>query len=147
MWNCSWNLKRPYLTYQLMKWHSSGCSAHSSALQSSAGVCCKSARHWLTAVPYQLTQITNGRGDGHIWQLLRFIQTHAGANCWHCYRLRHYSRRPAQYVIRIKPARSEAMRRLVLIINAVTNSATPGAQKVYNNSTPSPIIYLYTVSQ
>ena len=55
--------------------------------------------------PSNSTQITDGCGVGHghrdIWQLLCF-------RWWHCYRL-HYSRRPAQYIISVKPARSESV--------------------------------------
>ena len=46
-----------------------------------------------------------GVASGHMTAVV--FRMHAGDNCWHCYRL-HYPRRPAQYIINVKPARSEA---------------------------------------
>jgi len=41
------------------------------------------------------------------------FQMHAGDNCWHCYRTLHCQRRPAQYIVGVKPAQSEATWQLV----------------------------------
>jgi len=86
-----------------------------------ARVCCKSARHWLTAAPYSTSaHITDGcdisRRD--IWQLLRFSRSIARC-VWHCYRL-HYLRRPAQYIISVKPAWSEVQFTYVVETGGVT---------------------------
>jgi len=80
-----------------------------------ARMCCKSVRHWLTAAPQQLH--TDNRWVWHIGhrdiQLLCFRCTQSACdNCRHRYRL-HYPRRPAQYIISVKPERSEATWRLV----------------------------------
>ena len=65
-----------------------------------AGVCCKSARHWLS--------------DAHRLQMgvASASCCVSGDNCRHCNRL-HYHQRPAEYIIGVKPERSETTRRLV----------------------------------
>jgi len=53
-----------------------------------AGVCCKSARHWLTAAPQQLHTDNRWvwrRPSGHMTAVV--FHMHSGDNCWHCYRL------------------------------------------------------------
>jgi len=59
------------------------------------------------------------------------FQTHAekiaGNNCWHCYRL-HYPRRPAQYIIGVKPTGSEAMWRPVSLLSGMTRPG-PGNER------------------
>jgi len=52
------------------------------------------------------------RPSGYITAVV--FQIHAGDNCWHCFRL-HYPRLPAQYIIIVKPSRSEATWRLVAL--------------------------------
>jgi len=79
----------------------------SGTTSTSEPLCCKSARHRLTALPQQLH--ADGCGVG---QPLRFECMQAITANRHCYRL-HYPRRPAQYIASVKPARSDATWRLV----------------------------------
>jgi len=55
-------------------------------------MCCKSARHWLTAAPWQLHAYNR-----RVWRRPTVVfQVHTGDNCLHCYRLHYPRRRPAQ---------------------------------------------------
>jgi len=76
--------------------------ATSSTVKMENKVCCKSARHWLTALPWQLH-----RDNRWMWHRPAVVFQMPDT-----YRL-HYQRRPAQYIISAKPARSEATWRLV----------------------------------
>jgi len=76
--------------------------ATSSTVKMENKVCCKSARHWLTALPWQLH-----RDNKWMWHRPAVVFQMPDT-----YRL-HYQRRPAQYIISAKPARSEATWRLV----------------------------------
>jgi len=59
------------------------------------------------------------------------FQMHSGDNCWHCYRL-HYPRRPVQYIISFKPARSEATWRFVLSVVSVSVRALNGLSYLHH---------------